>query len=430
MKMVLYALVAVSGLIETAIGISFLVWGRSHRLLSWLPELGVRLEDSSSSFDFLIYFAALVCLLGAALHVLIWRWLQEEKEEAHRLLILYGLFAVIGGILLFQAFRGAGSGWVFLLIDSLRGALLVAASGIVLLSPSTVSELRLPGGVASRSSRREHRPRRERGPRRHRTGPSKADRAVAETQGATLESAASSGGVGRKAGVRRASGRGEPKPSTGERRGPGEQDQRRPTRATRARGGRQRRRVPAGEAVAQADDLTARRAAPATRAEAVGHGSARSLHGEGPRRTGESSDPERRGARRRPDRSSRRSRPGSNSFQDSTERRDPKRQYAVSITPPSSLAQTGSVETSESEPGAEAGKDQDRSGGSEVFAGRRPKKGRYSTGALFRPRPKRSRRPLWGDAEGTAKREWSWPEDMAAGPKEDSREQPEVAEDD
>ena len=50
--------------------------------------------------------------------------------------------------------------------------------------------------------------------------------------------------------------------------------------------------------------------------------------------------------------------------------------------------------------------------------------------ARFRPRPKRSRRPLWGDAEGTAKREWSWPEDMAAGPKEDSREQPEVAEDD
>jgi hypothetical protein len=40
-----------------------------------------------------------------------------------------------------------------------------------------------------------------------------------------------------------------------------------------------------------------------------------------------------------------------------------------------------------------------------IEVGRRPKRGRYSTGALFRPREKRVHRPLGG----AAVREWAWP---------------------
>lgn len=42
--------------------------------------------------------------------------------------------------------------------------------------------------------------------------------------------------------------------------------------------------------------------------------------------------------------------------------------------------------------------------------GGRMKKGRYSTGALFRPREKRTRRPLGGGV-AVPDRDWSWPAD-------------------
>lgn len=41
----------------------------------------------------------------------------------------------------------------------------------------------------------------------------------------------------------------------------------------------------------------------------------------------------------------------------------------------------------------------------EFEGGRRPKRGRYSTGALFRPREKRAHRPLGGAATS----QWAWP---------------------
>jgi hypothetical protein len=59
----------------------------------------------------------------------------------------------------------------------------------------------------------------------------------------------------------------------------------------------------------------------------------------------------------------------------------------------------------------------------EIVAGRQRKKGRYSTGALFRPpRRRRSRQPLWGDAGDGPKRKWGWPEDQAR--EESSRPEP------
>jgi hypothetical protein len=42
----------------------------------------------------------------------------------------------------------------------------------------------------------------------------------------------------------------------------------------------------------------------------------------------------------------------------------------------------------------------------EFEGGRRPKRGRYSTGALFRPREKRVHRALGGEAAS----QWAWPE--------------------
>ena len=48
----------------------------------------------------------------------------------------------------------------------------------------------------------------------------------------------------------------------------------------------------------------------------------------------------------------------------------------------------------------------------EFEGGRRPKRGRYSTGALFRPREKRVHRALGGEAASR----WGWPE-PEAGPK-------------
>jgi hypothetical protein len=54
--------------------------------------------------------------------------------------------------------------------------------------------------------------------------------------------------------------------------------------------------------------------------------------------------------------------------------------------------------------------------------GSRKKRGRYSTGALFRPREKRLRRPL-GGGEAIPDRDWSWPanEEQALSDKEATR---------
>lgn len=149
MTMALYVLVAVSGLIEAAMGISMAIAGRGHFLLAAVPT-GVWAWPGSK---LVVLFAALACLAAAALHAFLLRALLDDRVEAHTLVQGYGIFALLGGILLFLAFPDHGVKWAFLGLDALRGLLLAGLSALVVVTPNTVRELRLPAVRSTRVER-------------------------------------------------------------------------------------------------------------------------------------------------------------------------------------------------------------------------------------------------------------------------------------
>ncbi len=411
MTRILSGLVLLSGIVEALAGISLLVLGRSHPLITRLPDgIGAAFRSGSAPVNFLVYFLGLTCLLAALFHAVVWRWLQKEREGVYTLLIFYGSFAVVGGVLLFLSFRPSGLGWVFLLGDSLRGALLVIVSSVTAASPSTLSQLGLPSGtVSGRATRGEDRRRRSR-PRRS-EGVKRSSRPA--TTGAVAQAAAE-----REPRSRRDSDRRERRPRREER----SSGARRP-RGSGRRDAEIRSDVRAEAPFAQADAPPERR--PSRRRER----STSRREDSRPRR--EDSRPRREDSRpgreppalRREDRASR------------GEESAPRRRSAPSRSPredpASHPAQTGpthgavrppwtpgvSVPREDETPDHGLGERQ------EIVAGRQRKKGRYSTGALFRPpRQRRSRQPLWGDAGDAPKRKWGWPEDQAR--EESSRPEP------
>jgi len=458
MSMVLYVLVAISGLIDLVMGVTLVIFGPSHPLLRGITETAATAAPSGTTL--LVLFAALACFAAAALHVLLLRWLIQEREEAYPLLQGYGAFALIGGILLFIAFGARGSAWAFLVLDALRGLLLVGLSVIVAVSPNTVRELRLPAGRDSRAEREgsrvgsrveRGRSRVERGGR----GRSRSGRDRGRDAGRRRE-----GDAGRSE-AREAGGYGTQRQSSAERsRPPGRaplgraaaapapDEEGRASRATsRRRGERGRGHQRAAEATRaprSADDTfnqpetsSYRAEMDSERAEAgarvIGEPERRrsSRSRRGGRGRGRSS---RAGRAEQRDGEGRGGRPARGEREDRGEGRDrgedegdvrregPRERQAIGGVRPPWMAvaaeadiRDGAAETTE-EPG-----------GAIDYSGRRRKKGRYSTGALFRPREKRDRlrqggrwqaepRRAWGgtDDEGEASR----PDRPAAGEKQ------------
>lgn len=206
----LYVLIALSGLIEAATGVWLIVAGTEHPFLKWFLLQAGGMPEGSGPIRFLVFFAALACFLAAGLHFLIWRWLRRDREEAYQLLNLYGVFALLGGIALFMAagglsgfgasgVRGSAAlvfpGWIFLVLDSLRGALLVAVSNIARFSPNTLRELRLPGerGRARQDSRRPRVSSHARRGGRRRTAPASRSAAGATAAAPSAASSTRSG---------------------------------------------------------------------------------------------------------------------------------------------------------------------------------------------------------------------------------------------
>jgi hypothetical protein len=338
MTVALYVLLAASALLEAAIGVSMVFMRTEHPLLSGVPD-EVWAAAPGGMPGFVSYFIALACLAVAGLHVQLFQCLRHDREEAHTLLQAYGGFCLVGGILLFLAFGRAGIGPVFLLLDSLRGLLLLAFSMAVALTPSTVRELRLPRAGGSRVSRgRATTEARRRGRAERGRPPERGDRSGGRR--------ATSGGArgSRRRSSRSAGGRPTPAESPAVVTTPPEGDQAPPERKSgrrsgRRRGGRGRRRGGRGTRgpVSGADGEP--------RAETAGL------------------------PRNRIDRSETSGPPG---------------RPAPAAEPDAASIGPGEESAGEEVAGV-------RSSAIE-YGGRRVKKGRYSTGALFRPRQKRAHR--------------------------------------
>ncbi|MCK4303900.1 MAG: hypothetical protein KAY24_06650 [Candidatus Eisenbacteria sp.] len=450
MRGILCVIVVVSGLIETAAAVSLAIMRWDHPILRRLLDsnsMGISIEFSPDRIDLPIYFAALVFLLCAALHFLALRWLRDEKEEAHHLLNLYGTFSIVGGVLLFLAVGTVGLGWFFLIVDSLRGALLLSFSIAVFLSPQTLSKLQLPGARTSRSSRVRRSSERVGRGRSRRVGGDRSARDRGRDVQRGERSARDRGGDAQR-GERSARDRGGDA-QRGDRsaRSRGE-DVQRGDRSARRRWDRADRE-PAGRRDRQRIDRPTREGVEGPESE--GSDRPDRVSGDRTRRAGRdrptrSRRPqprrgrpagedaqvaeERREARRRPDRSRRKSpdsRPPGRPHDDKTPgdvretggleeaRKDrPHSPVRDSSDLPWGLVRDIPSQTSDVRSGGGTEDGSSPTGGREIQAGRRPKKGRYSTGALFRPRPKRSRRPLGGAAPSTTDRKRNWPEHVSS----------------
>jgi len=369
MRRFLSTLVAVSGLIDAAAGVVLITlgWDRGFQA-RLLGQVGIAPDSESRQLTYLIYIIALGCLLASGVQWVVWRWLREEKEDAHHLLNLYGAFVLVAGVLLHFAVNHAIIGPVFLILDALRGLLLLLFSNIVALSPSTVSELRLPSTRPS-SHRRD----------RSRTDRRRSDRsAERRTQREKPRPRPS-----------RKREDADEKPESQRRRRP---QRRRPSREDRSDSGR--REEPRETRSRRREEEREPRS----------------------RRREEEREPRsRRREEEREPRSRRREEvPEEPPRTESARTRRPRRQE----TKPSPEAARGAVRPlwvfgasdTEGEPGAEGAPrtEEGETGERKIVAGRRRKRGRYSTGALFRPPAKRSHRPLGGDLESRRKSEFRW----------------------
>lgn len=411
MRLVLRVLLGLSALIELVVGGALLIQRGGH---PWIAALLGRSDQSASELGFLALFLGLACVLGAALQLLALRWHLAERDEAYALINLYGGFLLLGGIALHLAFsraaqsaaavQGAPAAWVPLIVDALRGLLLLVAGNVERISPQTLNRLSLPDRPSRREVRREEyrdRPR-ERSDRRSdrgdRSSRRRSDRGRSR-EGTRAPAAAATGRAAAPAPSRAA----EPAAGTAERK-----------RRRGRRGGARRRGGRSGEGARQGADgggepapgYEAQVDRPEGRALGTREDSDRPRESSdqpreaaertsGASRAGRSERPRRSGGRERSDRG------GRSDSRERSDRRDRGDRPRRSDLPPSS-ERIGLIE--ESPTASQSGV---RIVTPEVIeAGRRPKQGRYSiSGALFRPRQKRVRRPLGGETG----RDWSWP---------------------
>lgn len=108
-----------------------------------------------------------LCLLCfAALQGLALVWMRRGKEEAYAVVLLFGFWLIASSTVIFAVFRHPA----FLLIDGMRGALLIVATVFALRAPATVRELRLPESRRADRAGRSGQRRAERESDRSRSG--------------------------------------------------------------------------------------------------------------------------------------------------------------------------------------------------------------------------------------------------------------------
>jgi hypothetical protein len=152
MSMLLRLWLALSGLTELVFAVSFAIKRGAHPLLAWMSP-GTA-GSTAGALDYVALFLALGCLLAAALQALALRWHMQDREEAYTLINVYGVFAVLGGLVLALMLSRAGSAaavpaiWLPLIADSLRGALLLVIANVEHYSPQTLKKLSLPKSAA------------------------------------------------------------------------------------------------------------------------------------------------------------------------------------------------------------------------------------------------------------------------------------------
>ena len=394
MPRVLSLLIVVSCLIEVSIGgslIALAVLSKVHPLLP--PVLAI--SGPGEQTPFLPYLLALPFFALAVLHLLILRWIRDEKEEGHHLLHLYGATVFIGGILAFLALGQSALGWAYLILGGLRGILLAAVSSVVMLSPSTVSALGLPGGRARRSAPQQ------RGSERTRRDPRRRSRSSRVPGGSPDR--------GRDEAV---AGHGETRS-----RRPARSSER-PDRSERPEGEevprqRRSRRSPERDRSRSEERPRSRRSRPRrTRDEET------PAEFDQPTRQREESPSQRPQRPQRP----RRSRDSQREGIDPRESPRPSAEPSIGVRPLQESPKGDSGEERLPDRAAEASAELIEP--ADFVGSRRRKQGRYSTGALFRPRGRRTRQPLGGDKARQGGDEWVAPEgDSGNGdPERDSRE--------
>jgi len=147
----LIVLLGLSALIDVALGAwAGVAWTSFAN--QWFPGVSYMVDRDPRLLGFV-----LACLLFfvAALHLLALIWIKKERSEGFGIATAVGIYLALSAILTFAAFRRTE----FLLVDGLRGVLLVVTSLLGVNEPSTVRSLRLP----DRSSETDKGPERERG---------------------------------------------------------------------------------------------------------------------------------------------------------------------------------------------------------------------------------------------------------------------------
>jgi hypothetical protein len=179
MAMALRLWLALSGLTELFFAVWFAIARGSHPLIKWMSAAAM--DTAAPAFDQVALFLALGCLLAAALQALALRWHMQDREETYTLINVYGVFAVLSGLVLALMLASAKSAagvpaiWLPLVADSLRGVILLLIANVEHYSPQTLKKLSLPksatGSGREVSEHREARGREEwRGSRGRRDG--------------------------------------------------------------------------------------------------------------------------------------------------------------------------------------------------------------------------------------------------------------------
>ncbi len=156
MVQALIVLLGLSALLDVALGAWAGVAWRSFAERWFANNPSMALDDPR----LLGFVLAFFLLLAAVLQGLALFWIKREKPQGFTLATFFGGYLVVSSLATFAVFHRPE----FLLIDGLRGALLVITSLFGANEPSTVRSLRLP---ASRGEGTESRPPRE---ERHRRG--------------------------------------------------------------------------------------------------------------------------------------------------------------------------------------------------------------------------------------------------------------------
>ena len=130
MAKILRLWLALSGLTELVFGVSFAIKRGNHPLLAWISQSPGMSSATSAALDYVALFLALGCLFAAALQALALRWHMEEREEAYTLINVYGVFAVLGGLVLALMLSRAGSAGTASLVDRKSTRLNSSHSGL------------------------------------------------------------------------------------------------------------------------------------------------------------------------------------------------------------------------------------------------------------------------------------------------------------